>query len=87
MICELRIVKTSGVVTSKCETIEETLFLMVKEFANANACEVEEAGKMLAPVSGILENLSTDSEFTAWEIEDHDKNNEITSCIIRKIAD
>lgn len=87
MICELRIVKTSGVVTSKCETFEETLFLMVKEFAIANACEVEEAGKMLAPVSGILENLSTDSEFTAWEIEDHDKNNEITSCIIRKIAD
>lgn len=84
MICELRIVKQRGVVTSKCETFEETLFLMVKEFAIANACDVEEAGKMLASVSGVLENFPTDSEFTAWEIED---NNDITSCIIRKITE
>lgn len=87
MICELKIVKTSGVVSFKCETFEETLFLMVKEFAIANACDVEEAGKMLASVSSVLENLPSDSEFTAWEIEDHENNNDIISCVIRKIAD
>jgi len=86
MICELRIVKISGVITTKCNTFEETISLMVKEFAAANACEEPEAEKMLASVNDVLENLPNDTEFTAWEIEDHGNNDELTACIIRKIS-
>ena len=87
MICELRIVKTGGIITTTCNTFEETISLMVKEFVAANACEESEAEKMLASVNSILENLPNDTEFTAWEIEDHDNNNELTTCIIRKTSD
>jgi hypothetical protein len=86
MICELRIVKPNGAIATKCNTFEETISLMIKEFTVANGCEESEAVKMLASVNDVLENLPNDTEFTAWEIEDHDNNNELTACIIRKIS-
>ena len=86
MICELRIVKISGVITTMCNTFEETISLMVKEFTVANGCEESESEKMLVSVNEVLENLPNDTEFTAWEIEDHDNKNELTTCIIRKIS-
>jgi hypothetical protein len=86
MICELRIDANSTITTTSCNSLEETITLMSDEFSKANNCSIEESRTVLNGVIPIIEALPENEEFTAWEIEDHDNNNEIVKCIIRKIS-
>jgi hypothetical protein len=86
MICELRIIKVQTLFTETCKSLDETISLMIEEFSKADECNLDESTKLLVGVTEIIAGLPENQEFVAWEIEDHDKDNEITKCIIKKIS-
>lgn len=81
---EIKITKADSVISVICTSFELTIAEMCKMFAKEDGCHVKEAEKMLTSVNAVLENLGQGQEFMAWEIEDHDKNNELVTCVISR---
>jgi hypothetical protein len=86
MICEIKIEAGTTITTITCNSLEETVQIMSEWFSKANDCCIEESTAVLSGVTSLISNMPESAEFTAWEVEDHDNNNEVIKCIIKKIS-
>jgi hypothetical protein len=81
---EIKITKAGATNIIACDSFDSTITEMCTVFAAEDGCNVIQAKETLISVVAVLENLPSGQEFIAWEIEDHDNNNELITCVISK---